>query len=117
MKYAVAIAGSIAFLAGAAAAEPAVSADDSPATVCIRTIDIDHTRTPDNRTIQFYMRDGKVWQTRLTSYCPELAFGGFSYLATPADNICGNLQSIRAIRPGAVCEIGPLLPAPPAHGS
>lgn len=87
-----------------------------PGTVCIRTMDIDHTRAPDDHTILFYMRDGKVWSTTLASNCPELSFNGFVYGPTPPDNICGNLQTIRVIRSGAVCEMGPLVPVtPPEH--
>ena len=112
MKTALAMAALIAAQPFAAVAQPA-----APPPVCIRTIDIDHTRTPDNRTIVFYMKDGRVWRTTLTTYCPELVFDGFAYVATPPDNICGNLQTIRAIRSGSVCEIGPLVPAAPAHGS
>lgn len=85
-----------------------------PANVCIHTVDIDHTRAPDDRTILFYMRDGRVWSSTLRSNCPELSFNGFVYGPTPPDNICGNLQTIRVIRSGAVCEIGPLVPA--EHG-
>ena len=85
--------------------------------VCIRTLDIDHTKAPDNRTILFYMKDGKVWSTTLVSYCPELSFNGFVYGPTPPDNICGNMQTIRVIRSGALCEMGPLVPVAPKPGS
>jgi hypothetical protein len=85
--------------------------------VCIRTLDIDHTKAPDNRTILFYMKDGKVWSTTLVSYCPELSFNGFVYGPTPPDDICGNMQTIRVIRSGAVCEMGPLVPVAPKAGS
>ena len=97
--------------ASAFAAGPSAFAQPGPAgNVCIRTLDIDHTKTPDNRTILFYMKDGKEWSTTLTSYCPELRFNGFVYVATPPDNICGNMQAIRVIRSGAICEMGPLVP-------
>lgn len=90
---------------------PARSA--SPGIVCIRTLDIDHTRAPDNRTILFYMKDGKIWSTTLTAYCPELTFNGFEYGPTPPDNICGNMQTIRVLRSGSICEMGPLIPVTP----
>jgi hypothetical protein len=99
---------------------PALLALAAPAAappVCIRTLDIDHTKAPDNRTILFYMKDGKVWSTTLVSYCPELSFNGFVYGPTPPDNICGNMQTIRVIRSGAVCEMGPLVPVTPKSGS
>jgi hypothetical protein len=91
----------------------ALAETPSPGNVCIRTLDIDHTKARDNRTILFYMKDGKVWSTTLTSYCPELSFNGFIYGPTPPDNICGNMQTIRVIRSGALCELGPLVPVTP----
>ena len=106
VSLAIAVASSMTPFADLAEAAP-------PGNVCIRTLDIDHTKTPDNRTIMFYMKDGKVWSSTLTSYCPELRFNGFVYGPTPPDNICGNMQTIRVIRTGAICEMGPLVPATP----
>jgi hypothetical protein len=104
MKSAVA-AGVVLFaVAGSAAAQ------EKRPPVCIRTIDIDHTRAPDDRTILFYMKDRNVWRATLRSDCPELRFNGFEYGPTPPDNICANLQTIRVLKSGAVCEIGPLTP-------
>ena len=79
--------------------------------VCLRSTDIDHTKAPNDHTILFYMKDGNVWSTTLRSDCPELRFNGFQYGATPPDNVCANMQTIRVLKSGAVCEIGPLLPA------
>ena len=81
--------------------------------VCLRSIDIDHTKTPNNHTILFFMKDGKVWSGTLRSDCPELIFNGFEYRPTPRDNICANMQTIRVLKSGAICEIGPLAPAGP----
>lgn len=98
---------------GVLASVPAFSEPAQPGTVCIRTLDIDHTKAPDNRTVLFFMKDGKEWSTTLTSYCPELGFNGFVYGPTPPDNICGNMQTIRVIKSGAICEMGPLVPVTP----
>lgn len=83
------------------------------APVCLRSIDIDHTKTPNDHTILFFMKDGKVWSTTLRSDCPELIFNGFEYAPTPRDNVCANMQTIRVLKSGAICEIGPLLPTTP----
>jgi hypothetical protein len=80
---------------------------------CIRTTLIDHTKAPDDRTILFTMKNGAVYQSTLPANCPELSFNGFSYVATPPDQICGNLQSIRVIRTGSVCLLGPLVQITP----
>jgi hypothetical protein len=86
----------------------------APRTGCIHARDVDHMSTPDDRTILFHMRNGGIWRTTLTSLCPELSFNGFAYEVTPPDDICGNLQTIRVIRSGAICELGALTAAPDA---
>ena len=81
--------------------------------VCLRALDIDHPKTPNDRTILFFMKNGNIWSTTLKSDCPELRFNGFEYGPTPPDNICANAQTIRVLKSGAVCEIGSLVPAAP----
>lgn len=98
---------SLAFGATAALAQPAKQ------NICIRTIDIDHTKTPDDRTILFTMKNGAVYQSTLPTACPQLQFNGFSYEATPPDQLCGNLQTIRVVRTGSVCLLGPLVQITP----
>ncbi len=88
--------------------------------VCIRAADIDHTETPDNSTILFYMRGHKVWKNTLASPCFNLKnnFNGFTYVLDPTNEICSNLQSIHMNDTGAVCLLGdftPVEPAPAAH--
>ncbi len=75
--------------------------------VCLRTFDIKDTKTPDDRTIIFHMNNGDVWKNTLRNSCPELKFNGFEYTATPPDEICGNMQTIRVIRAHSVCLLGP----------
>ena len=93
------------------AADVSANAEGTAVPVCIRSLDIDHTKTPNNRTILFFMKDGNIWSTTLKSDCPELRFNGFEYGVTPPDNICANAQTIRVLKSGAVCEIGSLVPA------
>ena len=80
---------------------------------CLRTILIDRTKAPNDRTILFYMKNGAVYQSTLPTTCPQVSIYGFSYVATPPDEICGNLQSIRVIRNGAVCLLGPFVQITP----
>ena len=91
----------------------AVFAQTTPAPVCLRSIDIDHTKTPNDHTILFFMKNGQVWSTTLRADCPELIFNGFAYDPTPRDSICANMQTIRVLKSGAICDIGPLVPATP----
>jgi hypothetical protein len=96
------IAGAVALLtATAAQAQPASSGP-----VCLRSTDIKDTKTPDTRTIIFHMNDGSAYRNDLKNDCPQLNFQGFAYTATPPDQICGNLQSIRVLRTGSVCMLG-----------
>jgi hypothetical protein len=86
-------------------------ADEAP--VCLRALDVDHTKVPNAHTILFFMKGGKIWSSTLKSDCPDLRFNGFGYGVTPPDNICANMQTIRVLKSGAICEIGPLVPVNP----
>jgi hypothetical protein len=99
-------------IAGASSAEaqPALKTN-----VCLKTYLIDHTKAPNDRTILFTMKDGSVYQSTLPATCPQLSFNGFSYVATPPEDVCGNLQSIRVVRSHSVCLLGPLVQIAPAR--
>jgi hypothetical protein len=87
----------------AAQAQPAMSSGPT----CLRSTDIKDTKTPDSRTIIFDMNDGSVYRNDLKNDCPQLNFNGYAYVATPPDQICGNLQAIKVLRTGSVCLLGP----------
>jgi hypothetical protein len=108
MKYILAV--SVILLAnqGYAAAAPQASSK------CIQTWQIDHTKAPDDKSIIFYMKDGSAYQSTLQAVCPELRINGFSYVATPPAQVCGSMQSIRVLRTGSVCLLGPLVPITPS---
>lgn len=85
-------------------------AGDTPASkgsVCLRTLDISSTTTPNDKTILFHMRDGKIWRNDLRGTCSGISFNGFAYDVTPPDQICGNMQIIRVLKTHAVCSLGP----------
>jgi hypothetical protein len=94
----------------------AIAQPASKPNVCLKTYLIDHTKSPDDHTILFTMKDGSVYQSNLTGNCPQLSINGFSYVATPPSDVCGNLQSIRVIRTGSVCLLGPLVQITPKSG-
>lgn len=103
-------------LASALCAAPAVAQPAAPPkNVCLKTYLIDHTKAPNDRTIIFYMKDGSAYQSTLSTTCPQLSFNGFSYVATPPEDVCGSLQSIRVIRSHSVCMLGPLVQIAPAR--
>jgi hypothetical protein len=91
--------------------------------VCIRSYDIDHTETPDDNTILFYMRGHKLFKANLINRCVGLRLNthGFSYSPTDpgSDEICSNLLTIRLNDSGQPCLVGEITPVemPPAKTS
>lgn len=108
--------------------KPAPAANAQPASggkeVCLQTYLIDHTEIPDDSTILFYMKGGKIWKNTLPYRCTGLKIeGGFQY-TTDINEICSNLETIRVIeqgggpRLGAVCQLGEFTPyTPPAKAN
>lgn len=78
--------------------------------VCFRTIDIDHTSTPDDNTILFHMRHHKVYKASLINRCVGLRTNtsGFTYSPTiPGSNeICANLLTVTLNDTGQSCLVG-----------
>lgn len=102
---------------------PPPVAGEVPGPQCILSRNINHTETPDDRTILFVMNDRTVIKNTLLVPCSGLtmASNGFAYAPTnPATGeICGNMQTIRLIRTGQVCMLGAFstLPPSPPKGS
>lgn len=109
MKHILAVPAILLAVSSSAAADPQGSGNK-----CIQTWQIDHTKVPDDKTVIFYMKDKSAYQSTLQSVCPELRINGFSYVATPPAQLCGNMQAIRVLRTGSVCLLGPLVPITPS---
>lgn len=78
--------------------------------ICLPTYYIDHTTIPDDQTILFTMRDGKVWRNTLQHSCPGLAYqGGFTY-AISYDEICANAVDIVVLQQNTRCKLGEFTP-------
>lgn len=82
-------------------------------TTCLKTVLVDHTSVKDASTIVYYMKGGEVWKNSLNTPCTTLPHNGYIYMPTVPDNICGNLQRIKVIQTGEVCQLGAFTPAPP----
>ena len=106
-----------AVLAVIARAPFSAAADETNKPVCIRSYLIDHTDTPDDNTILFYMRNHKVWKNTLLGRCVGLRVNreGFTYQPTSqgSDELCSNLVTIRLNDTGQVCLLGAFTPAEP----
>jgi hypothetical protein len=86
----------------------AQAAEESDAgKTCLWTYQIDYTDVPDERTIVFHMKGGEVWTSKLPRRCPGIRFHGFSYVVRGNDQLCGGLDSIRVLKTGSVCQLGP----------
>jgi len=75
-------------------------------TTCLKTVLVDHTDVKDASTIMFTMKDGAVWKNTLKNPCTTLPHNGYIYSPTVPDNICGNLQMIKVIQTGEICQLG-----------
>ena len=108
----VAAAASVLTLALPASADPAAV---PPRNVCLNAGDIDHTAYPDNKTILFYMKGGKVrvWRNDLKRECPGLKFEqGIAY-EIRGGTICSNMQVVYVINRWIPCMLGPFTPYTP----
>jgi hypothetical protein len=82
---------------------------------CVLIQNIRETRVRDDKTIDFYMRGGKVFRNTLPNSCPQLGFErAFSY-STSISQLC-NVDIITVfinsggIRRGASCGLGKFTP-------
>ena len=72
--------------------------------VCLVAHMIDHTHVVNPSTVQFVMKDGKVWQSNLHAPCNGLNFHGFEIIGH-SDEFCGG-QGISVIETHEVCQLG-----------
>lgn len=84
------------------------------AQTCVPLQSIRETRVRDDRTIDFYMRGGKVFRNTLPYSCPSLGFEQRFAYATSLSQLCSTdtitvLQSPNIMR-GATCGLGQFQP-------
>jgi hypothetical protein len=83
--------------------------------VCLNPSDIDHLSYPDDKTILFHMRGGKVriWRNDLPRACNGMKFqGGIAY-EIRGGVICSNMQTFTVIERGIPCMLGAFTPYTP----
>ena len=107
MKFFVVAAAVVALAAGSASAQPGTSY--AHGNRCLWATEVDHTHVIDQSNILFYMRDGKVWHTRLKPACVNLKLSGFVMVGHP-DRFCANAQTIKVLNGGAICQLGNYTP-------
>jgi hypothetical protein len=99
-----------ALLAVSSAPAQAQAAATRPANVCLNVRDIQRTETPDDRTVLFHMRDGKVWRNTLKTACPMLKVSPFTQVLHGGDLVCSNQQFIHVTLTGDDCVLGEFTP-------
>ena len=90
---------------------PVKAADPRPSAVCLNVRDIQRTEIPDDKTIIFHMRDGKVWRNTLRTVCPMLKISPYTQKLN-GDFVCSNQQFIHVALTGDDCALGDFSPAP-----
>ena len=117
MKRALVLCSTLACIVAASGALSGAAAADASAPRCLRNVDIDHTSTPNDQTILFSMKDGKVWRNDLQSACIGLTTGGYRYVSEPNDVICGRSETITSLQTHTMCQLGNFTsyPVPPGH--
>jgi len=90
----------------------------APAEQCVELSRIRESKVIDDRTIDFYMRDGRVLRNNLPNNCPQLGFErAFSY-STSINRLC-SVDIITVIiqgggpRTGVSCGLGKFVPYTP----
>jgi hypothetical protein len=109
-------------LAGAITASPAAAqpaAPPAPETrTCLQVATIRGSNVVDRQTIDFTLRDGSVWRSRLPQSCPQLGSErAFSY-TTGIPQLCKQdiitvIVPIMGNMAGARCGLGPFERQPP----
>ncbi|WP_375390551.1 hypothetical protein [uncultured Sphingomonas sp.] len=108
----------IALAASATAADrPSRVPDAAPAgppVSCVGLPQIRETRVRDDRTIDFVMRDGRVYRNVLPANCPELGFEQRYSYETSLSELCSTdiIHVLHATGPfqGASCGLGQFQP-------
>jgi hypothetical protein len=110
MKHLTRLGAAILLLAGWVSADAAAAGGDSSPRVCINIHEIQSTQVPNDRTIIFHMRDGKVWQNRLRTVCPMLSVSPWTEIIHGPDVVCSNEQFIHVTQTGNDCVLGDFTP-------
>jgi hypothetical protein len=88
-----------------AAAQPAPAQPPRTA-ICLNVRDIQDTKSTDGKILTFKMKDGTIYNNHLRQSCDSLTFGGFSWTVPSTQEICEDVQALRAFTTGEICRLG-----------
>jgi hypothetical protein len=108
----------LAAVIGPALAQPAPPQPRRTA-ICLNVKDIQDTISKDGKILKFTMRDGTVYNNHLRQPCDSLIFGGFAWTVPSTQEVCEDVQTLRAFTTGEICRLGrfdpPIRKAAAAH--
>ncbi|MCS6987472.1 MAG: DUF6491 family protein [Sphingomonadaceae bacterium] len=86
---------------------------------CLPVAQIRETRVLDDQTIDFFLRDGRVFRSELPQRCPQLGFERSFGYNTSIPQLCRVdlitvIQTTGGPQTGATCGLGPFTPLKPA---
>jgi hypothetical protein len=110
MKHRTLVGIAVLLVMGVISADATAATDPALPRVCLNLHDIRSTQVPNDRTIIFHMRDGKVWQNRLRTVCPMLSVSPWTQVIHGPDVVCSNEQFIHVTQTGDNCVLGDFTP-------
>ena len=110
MKHRTQVGTGILLLAGVISGDVTAATNPPLPRICLNLHEIQSTQVPNDRTIIFHMRDGKVWQNRLRTVCPRLSVSPWTQVIHGPDVVCSNEQFIHVTQTGDNCVLGDFMP-------
>lgn len=90
---------------GPALAQPAPPQPRRTA-ICLNVRDIQDTTSKDGKILKFTMKDGTVYNNHLRQTCDSLVYGGFAWTVPSTQEVCEDVQTLRAFTTGEICRLG-----------
>jgi hypothetical protein len=91
---------------GPAIAQPAPPQPPRHTPICLNVKDIQDTISKDGKILKFTMKDGTVYNNHLRQTCDSLRFGGFAWTVPSTQEVCEDVQTLRAFTTGEICRLG-----------
>ena len=93
---------------GAAVLPAGAQAPAQPARskICLNVRDIQDTTSKDGLILVFKMKDGTIYNNHLRQRCDSLVDGGFAWSVPSTQEVCEDVQTLRAFTTGEICRLG-----------
>jgi hypothetical protein len=91
-------------------APAALALDEAGKPVCLQINLIDHTEVLNDHQILFYMNNRKIWLNTLSNRCSTMTRQDGFVWDSSLPKYCENVELIRVLRTGQVCQLGAFTP-------